>query len=48
VSHFRCQLFCPDPYFPFCGGEKTEKLIANLNRLESIDKIDHLRPLFAT
>src|SRR5450631_2607241 len=33
---------------PVLGGEKTEKLIANLNRLESIDKIDQLRPLFAT
>ena len=32
---------------PVLGGEKTEKLIASLSRLESIDKIDQLRPLFA-
>jgi hypothetical protein len=31
---------------PVLGGENTEKLIASLNRLESIDKFDQLRPLF--
>jgi hypothetical protein len=33
---------------PVLVGEKTESLIASLNRLEFIDKIDELRPLFAT
>jgi 2-methylcitrate dehydratase PrpD len=33
---------------PVLGGERTGKLIAGLNRLESVDKIDDLRPLFAT
>ena len=32
---------------PVLGGEKTGKLIAGLNQLESVDKIDQLRPFFA-
>ena len=33
---------------PVLGREKSEKLIASLNRLESIDRIDQLRSLVAT
>jgi hypothetical protein len=31
---------------PVLGGEKTEKLIASLNRLESTEKIDQIQLLF--
>jgi hypothetical protein len=33
---------------PVLGSDKNEKLIASLNRLESIDKIDQLRGMFVT